>query len=53
MTIKDVADHLKVSVSTVQNIRRENRHFPKAIKVSGRRKLFSRNEINEWAKAQR
>jgi excisionase family DNA binding protein len=51
MTVSEVADHLRVSVTTVRWLRVEGRFAP-AVKV-GRRVLWERSTIQAWVEANR
>ena len=52
LTIKEVSNLLGISVSTINRLIK-NGDFPKKIKLSPGRKVFMKNEIDEWIKSQK
>ena len=47
LTIKEVSELLGISVSTINRLIK-NRDFPPKIKISPRRMVFMRKQIEEW-----
>ena len=47
LTIKEVSNLLGISVSTINRLIK-NGDFPKKIKLSPRRMVFMKREIDEW-----
>ena len=49
LSIKEVSELLRISVSTINRLIKR-REFPPKIKISPRRIVFMKNDINEWIK---
>ena len=49
LTMKEVSDLLGISVSTIDRLIKRGQ-FPLKVKLSPRRKVFLRSEIDEWIK---
>ena len=49
LTIKEVSTLLGISVSTINRLIKRG-EFPPKIKISPRRIVFMKNDINEWIK---
>ena len=49
LTMKEVSDLLGISVSTIDRLIKRGQ-FPPKVKLSPRRKVFLRSEIDEWIK---
>ena len=49
LSIKEVSELLGISVSTINRLIKRG-DFPQKIKLSPRRIVFMKNEINEWIK---
>ena len=52
LNIKEVSELLGISVSTINRLNK-NGDFPKKIKLSPGRKVFMKNEIDEWIKSKK
>ena len=52
LNIKEVSELLGISVSTINRLYK-NGDFPKKIKLSPGRKVFMKNEIDEWIKSKK
>tara|TARA_B100000963_G_scaffold6366_1_gene5002 strand:- start:847 stop:1035 length:189 start_codon:yes stop_codon:yes gene_type:complete len=52
LTIKEVSNLLGISVSTINRLIK-NGDFPKKIKLSPRRMVFMKREIDEWIESKR
>ena len=52
LNIKEVSELLGISVSTINRLYK-NGDFPKKIKLSPRRMVFMKREINEWIESKR
>ncbi len=52
LTIKEVSNLLGISVSTINRLIKKG-EFPSKIKLSPRRKVFMKFEIEEWIKEKR
>ena len=52
LNIKEVSELLRISVSTINRLYK-NGDFPKKIKLSPGRKVFMKNEIDEWIKSKK
>ena len=52
LTIKEVSNLLGISVSTINRLIKKG-EFPSKIKLSPRRKVFMKFEIEEWIKGKR
>ena len=52
LTMKEVSNSLGISVSTINRLIKQG-DFPKKIKLSPGRKVFMKNEIDEWIKSKR
>ena len=52
LTIKEVSNLLGISVSTINRLIKKG-EFPSKIKLSPRRKVFMKFEIEEWVKEKR
>ncbi len=50
LTIKEVSNLLGISVSTINRLIKKG-EFPSKIKLSPRRKVFMKFEIEEWIKS--
>ncbi len=51
-TIKEVSEFLGISVSTINRLVKEG-DFPPKLKITPRRIVFVKNEIDEWIKSKR
>ena len=49
LSIKEVSELLGISVSTINRLIKRG-EFPPKIKISPRRIVFMKNDINEWIK---
>ena len=49
LSIKEISELLGISVSTINRLIKRG-DFPKKLKLSPRRIVFMKNEINEWIK---
>ena len=49
LSIKEVSELLGISVSTINRLIKRG-DFPQKIKISPRRIVFMKNDINEWIK---
>ena len=49
LSIKEVSELLGISVSTINRLIKRG-EFPPKIKISTRRIVFMKNDINEWIK---
>ena len=52
LNIKEVSELLGISVSTINRLIK-NGDFPKKIKLSPRRMVFMKREIDEWIESKR
>ena len=52
LNIKEVSELLRISVSTINRLIK-NGDFPKKIKLSPRRMVFMKREIDEWIESKR
>ena len=52
LTIKEVSNLIGISVSTINRLIK-NGDFPKKIKLSPRRMVFMKREIDEWIESKR
>ena len=52
LTIKEVSKLIGLSVSTINRLVK-NGDFPLKVKLSPRRKVFMKNEIDEWIKSKK
>ena len=52
LTIKEVSKLLGISVSTINRLI-QKKQFPSKIKLSPRRTVFVKDEINKWIKGKR
>ena len=51
-TIQEVSEFLGISVSTINRLVKEG-DFPPKVKITTRRIVFMKNEIDEWIKSKR
>ena len=51
-TIQEVSEFLGISISTINRLVKEG-DFPSKIKLSPRRIVFLRSEIDEWVKSKK
>ncbi len=51
--VKELAEMLSLSCSSLDNIRKEDPSFPKAIKLGARATGFFIHEIDEWLESRR
>ena len=51
-TIKEVSEFLGISISTVNRLVKEG-DFPPKVKITPRRIVFMKNEIDEWIKSKK
>ncbi len=51
-TIQEVSEFLGISISTINRLVKEG-DFPPKIKISPRRMVFMKSEIDEWIKSKR
>ena len=51
-TIKEVSEFLGISISTINRLVKEG-DFPPKVKLSPRRIVFMKREINEWIESKR
>ena len=49
LSIKEVSELLRISVSTINRLIKRG-EFPPKIKISPRRIVFMKNDINKWIK---
>ena len=52
LTIKEVSKLIGLSVSTINRLVKKG-DFPSKVKISPRRMVFMKNEIDEWIKSKR
>ena len=52
LTIKEVSKLIGLSVSTINRLIKKG-DFPSKVKISPRRMVFMKNEIDEWIKSKR
>lgn len=52
LTMKEVSDLLGISISTINRLIKKG-EFPQKVKISPRRKVFMKFEIEEWVKEKR
>ncbi len=52
LTMKEVSDILGISVSTIDRLIKRGQ-FPPKVKLSPRRIVFMKNEIDEWIKSKK
>ena len=51
-TIQEVSEFLGISISTINRLVKEG-DFPPKVKLSPRRMVFMKREINEWIESKR
>ena len=51
-TIQEVSEFLGISISTINRLVKEG-DFPPKVKITPRRIVFMKNEIDEWIKSKR
>ena len=51
-TIKEVSEFLRISTSTINRLIKQG-DFPQKVKISPRRIVFMRDEIDEWIKSKK
>ena len=52
LTMKEVSDLLGISVSTINRLIKRG-DFPQKIKISPKRMIFMKREIDEWIKSKK
>ena len=52
LTMKEVSDLLGISISTINRLIKKG-EFPPKVKLSPRRMVFMKKEIEEWIKSKR
>jgi len=52
LTIKEVSELLRISVSTINHLIK-NGDFPQKIKISPKRMIFMKRDIDEWIKSKK
>ena len=52
LTIKEVSELLGISISTINRLVKEG-DFPPKVKITPRRIVFMKKEIDEWIKSKR
>ena len=52
LTMKEVSDLLGISISTINRLIKKG-EFPQKVKISPRRMVFMKREIDEWIESKR
>ena len=52
LTIREVSELLGISISTINRLIKKG-EFPPKVKITPRRIVFMKNEIDEWIKSKR